>query len=90
VVPSTGVWVRVAYPGNFTGTIAANGLARDVNSSGDQFYQFPIRSGIIDGFVGKQDGSAKNLIIEVYKDGTRITQGYTSIPFGIVNIQTAV
>jgi hypothetical protein len=89
-VPSTGVWVRVAYLGNYTGQIAANGLVRDVNSSGDQFYQFPISSGIIDGSIEKGDGSVRNLIIEVYKDGILLDQASTSAPLGTVEIHTRV
>ena len=89
-VPATGIWVRVAYPGNFTGTITTNGLVRDVNSSGEQFYQFPMTSGIIEGFIGKQDGSVKNLMIEVYKDGTLVAYNNTTLPLGTVEIHTTL
>jgi hypothetical protein len=89
-VPLTGVWVRVAYPGNFTGSITTNGLARDVNNSGDQFFQFPMTSGTIDGFIAKGDGSVKNLIVQVYKDGAMVTYGNTSAPLGTVEIHTTV
>jgi hypothetical protein len=89
-VPPAGVWVRVAYPGNYTGTIAGNGIGKDVNSSGDQFYQFPMTSGIIDGFVEKGDGSVRNMILQVYKDGTLVSYNNTSAPLGIVEIHTTV
>jgi hypothetical protein len=89
-VPPTGVWVRVFYPGNFFGSLRANGQQKNVNSTGDQFYQFPIAGGMIDGSIEKQDGSVENLIIEVYKDGARISQSYTSTPLGVVEIHTKV
>jgi hypothetical protein len=89
-VPPTGIWVRIAYPGNFTGTISTNGLGRDVNSSGDQFYQLSMDSGIIDGYIEKGDGSVKNMVVQVYKDGTLVTYGNTSAPLGTVEIHTTV
>jgi hypothetical protein len=89
-IPSSGVWVRVFSPGNFIGSIGANGQFRDVNGTGDQFYPLSISSGMIEGSIGKQDGTANNLIIEVYKDGALISQSYTSAPRGVVDIHTAV
>jgi hypothetical protein len=89
-IPASGIWVRVAYPGNFTGTITTNGLSRDVNSSGDQFFRFPMTGGTIDGFLSKEDGSVKNMIVQVYKDGTLVTYDNTSAPLGTVEIHTQV
>ncbi len=90
LIPKTGIWVRIAYPGNFTGQIAANGLVREVNSSGDQFYQMVMRSGTIDGFIEKGDGSVRNMSIQIYKDGTLVTYSNTSIPLGIAEIHATV
>lgn len=89
-VPPSGVWVRIFYPGDFIGSIRANGQLRNVNSTGDQFYQLPITGGIIEGSVEKQDGSVENLIIEVYKDGALLNHWYTSTPRGMVGIHTNV
>ena len=90
LIPKTGIWVRVAYPGNFTGQIAANGLVREVNSSSDQFYQMWMSSGKIDGFIEKKDGSVRNMSIQIYKDGTLVTYSNTSIPLGIAEIHATV
>lgn len=89
-IPPNGVWVRVFYPGNYTGSLSANGQMREVNGIGDQFYQFPIANGMIDGSVEKQDGSVNNLILEVYKDGALISQSYTSVPLGLLDVHTKV
>ena len=72
------------------GSLGANGQMREVNSTGDQFYQFPIVNGMIEGSVEKQDGSVKNLIIEVCKDGGLVSQSYTSAPLGLVDVHTVV
>ncbi len=89
-IPPTGVWVRVFYPGNYIGSISANGQMMAVNSTGDQFYQLSLANGLIDGSIEKQDGSVKNLIIEVYKDGALISRSYTSTPQGLVEMHTKV
>jgi hypothetical protein len=89
-IPSSGVWVRVYYPGNYTGSIRAKGLIINVNSTGDRFYPLAITSGMIDGSIEKQDGTANALIIEVYKGGKLISRSYTAIPRGVVNINAVV
>ena len=89
-VPTTGVWVRVYYPGNYTGSIRSTGLTTEVNSTGDRFYPVPITSGMIDGSIEKQDGSADTLIVEVYRGGSLISRGYTITPRGVLNINAVV
>ena len=89
-IPPSGVWVRVFYPRNFTGIIRANGYLKSVNGMGDQFYQLPMTSGLIDGSIEKLDGSADTLIIEVYQRGTLISRSYTTIPLGVVNINAKI
>jgi hypothetical protein len=89
-VPQKGIWTRVSYPGYFTGSITGNGFTTEVNSSGDQFYQLSMSSGTIEGNLGKGDGSLKNLVIQVYKDGALVTALNTSRPRGVVDFQTIV
>lgn len=89
-IPLSGVWVRIFYPGNFVGAIGANGQMRNINNTGDQFYQVSLTSGMIEGSVEKQDGSVRTLIIEVYKDGIQISQYFTSTPLGVVDIHVKV
>ena len=89
-VPSTGIWVRVAYPGNFSGSIASNGHWREIESSGDQFFQLSMKDGRVEGSLEKRDNSAMNLVVQVYKDGTLVTYGNTTRPQGRVEIHTTV
>jgi len=90
LIPKTGVWVRFQYPGNYVGYIAAKGVNREVNSTGEQYLQLPIASGPIDGSIEKQDGSTDNLIVEIYKDGTLISQKSTRTPEGVLDIHVSV
>ena len=89
-IPQTGVWVRVYYPGNFTGSVGPVGLMREVNSTGDQFYQLPISSGTIEGSIQKQDGSAKTLVVAIYKDGALVTRLETAVPLGVIYLNEPV
>ena len=77
-------------PGEFFGYHHRNGLARDVNSTGDQFYQLSMKNGLIEGSIAKADGSVRNLIIEVYRDGVELDRANTSVPLGTVDINTQV
>jgi len=89
-IPATGVWVHVAYPGNYTGTLASNGQWREIDASGDQIYQMVLKSGAIDGVLEKSDGSTKPLEVEVYKDGILIDLANTTTPLGVVEIHTRI
>ena len=89
-IPKTGVWVRVYYPGNFTGSLGYLGFQNPVNSSGDQFYQIPIRSGDIIGSIEKEDGSVNDLVIAIYKDGAIVKELDTVVPKGIIYLHEPV
>lgn len=87
-IPSAGVWVHVAYPGNYTGTISPNGQRQEINAAGDQIYQMVMKNGSIDAVLEKADGSANTLAVEVYKDGALIDLANTTTPLGSVEIHT--
>ncbi|MFA4876108.1 MAG: hypothetical protein WC586_01735 [Methanoregula sp.] len=89
-VPPVGVWVRVSYPGTFSGSIGSNGDWKDIKGSGDQFYQLAMTSGIIEGWVQKSDYSSKNMVVGVYKDGIKVFVRNTDQPLGKVEIYTTV
>ena len=89
-IPATGVWVRISYPGNFTGYIGAKGRLETANSTGNLLIHLPVTSGMIDGSIEKQDGTSRTMIIEIYKDGTPVFHSATSRPFDLVDIHTNV
>ncbi|MEN6444391.1 MAG: hypothetical protein ABFC71_11660 [Methanoregula sp.] len=90
LVPPTGVWVRVQYPGNYVGGISVFGRNIAVNDTGTRYYQVPINYGPVDAFIEKQDGSADNLEIAVFQDGTLVSSSNTSKPLGTVDFHTRV
>jgi len=89
-IPSAGVFVRVSYDGEFSGTISTHGIEQKVSGSGDQFYQLSLVSGQVDGFMEKLDGSDRNLVIQIYRDGALITTASTAKPNGLVELHTKI
>jgi hypothetical protein len=86
IIPSTGTWVRVQYPGNFVGNVGARGVYKQLNGTGEQFIQLPAPQGVITGSVEKQDGSNDKLIVEIYKDGALVFSKNTIKPRDIIDI----
>ncbi len=89
-IPDTGIWVRVYYPGSFSGTLGGRGIFTTVKSTGDQLYNIPANVGIVEGTIEKDDASAGKMVVDVYKDGARISRAVTTIPHGLIDIHTPV
>ena len=85
-IPPSGVWVRVQSPGTFVGSVGAKGLLRQVNATGDRFYQILAQDDIIDISIEKQDASGDPLTIGIYKNGALVKQSNTTTPRGIIDL----
>ncbi|OPY35691.1 MAG: hypothetical protein A4E35_02262 [Methanoregula sp. PtaU1.Bin051] len=90
IVPSSGIWVRIQYPGIFTGSVGTSGRMREVNSTGDRFYQIPVMSGVIEAEIQKTEKNADELAITVYKDGVIVKRVNTTAPAGSIILNAAV
>lgn len=86
-IPSAGVYVRVTYPGTFTGVIGTPGNQFNVNDSGDQLYTISTTDGIVSVSVQKKDGSGNKITAEVYKNGVMVKSSSTTTPKGTLEIQ---
>jgi hypothetical protein len=86
LIPPTGVWVRVIYSGNFTGSIGSAGKMRPVTGSIDQFYQVPTVDGIVQALIQKKDGSGNLLTAEVYRNGTMVKNVSITAPRGTIDL----
>jgi hypothetical protein len=86
-IPSTGVWVRVTYPGTYTGLVGTPGNLKDVTDSGDNLYSISTTDGIVLVSLQKNDGSADKIQVDVYKNGILVKTGSTVTPRGILEIQ---
>jgi hypothetical protein len=85
-IPPSGVWVRVQSPGTFIGSVGAKGLLRQVNATGDRFYQILAKDDIIDISIEKQEASGDPLTVGIYKDGALVKQSNTSTPRGTIDL----
>jgi hypothetical protein len=86
LIPQTGVWVRVIYLGNFTGSVGSAGKMRPVTGSADRFYQIPTVDGIVQALIQKQDGSGNVLTAEIYRNGTMVKNVSITAPRGTIDI----
>jgi hypothetical protein len=86
MIPPTGVWVRVIYPGNFTGSVGSAGKMRPVSGSVDKFYQVPTVDGIVQALIQKQDASGNVLTTEVYRNGTMVKNVSITAPRGTIDL----
>jgi hypothetical protein len=85
LIPPTGVWVRVVYPGNFTGTVGTFGTMRTVTGSFDKFYQVSTVDEIVQVLIQKLDGSGNVLTAEVYRNGTMVKNVSITAPRGTID-----
>ena len=87
LIPPNGVWVRVTYPGTYTGSI---GMPNDLHAStdsGDRFYQISTTNGTVAVSLKKTDGSSDKLNVEIYKNGVLVKQASTIAPKGELEFQ---
>jgi hypothetical protein len=87
MIPQVGVWVRVTYPGTYTGSI---GMPNDLHAStdsGDRFYQISTTNGTVAVSLKKTDGSSDKLNVEIYKNGVLVKQAFTIAPKGELEFQ---
>jgi hypothetical protein len=82
MIPQNGVWVRVTYPGTFTGSIGMPGDLHASTDSGDRFYQISTTNGTVAVSLQKTDGSSDKLAVEIYKNGVLVKQVSTIAPKG--------
>jgi hypothetical protein len=89
-IPDKGVWVKVQYAGNFSGRVGTAGNMKQVNASGDQYYQIPINDGIVEVLLQKEDGSGNVLVVEVYQNGKMVARSTKATPFGAVEVRETI
>jgi hypothetical protein len=89
-VPTSGVWVKVTYSGNFSGSVGTPGVLKAVEGSGDHIYQILTSDGPVVGTFVKKDASADELAVDVYKDGVLRNHDATTLPEGVVDFQVSV
>lgn len=84
-IPATGVFIHVNYLGGFEGSYGMPDILTTVpGNSGDRVWEVENANGTVQAEFMKQDGSARELLVEIYKDGKSLTSGTTTIGHGSV------
>lgn len=84
-IPVTGVFIHVNYLGGFEGSYGIpDALTTVPGNSGDRVWEVENANGTVQAEFMKQDGSARELLVEIYKDGKSLTSGTTTIGHGSV------
>ncbi len=88
-IPASGVWLRITYPGKYSGTFGTPGSQYPVGErdTGDQLYTVSTINGPVVASIQKLDGSSDKLTIEVYKNGALMKRAVTVAPKGIIDLQ---
>jgi hypothetical protein len=89
IIPPNGVWVRITYPGKYSGTFGTPASQYPVGerNTGDQLYTVSTINGPVVASIQKMDGSSSTLAIEVYKNGELVKRVTTGSPKGIIDLQ---
>ncbi|MFA6332065.1 MAG: hypothetical protein WCX22_03855 [Methanoregula sp.] len=90
IIPTTGVWVRIEYSGNVTGSVGTAGRMRDITGSGDLLYQIPAKDEIVDASIEKEDYSGNLLTVSVYNEGKLVKSSTTTNPHGTVDLHADI
>ena len=84
-VPATGIWVRIGYDGDYTGTVGTGGRLVDVSGTGGRLYRVPAAStDIVEVSVQKLDTAGLPMTIGVYNNGRMLQQKTIITPKGTV------
>jgi hypothetical protein len=86
MIPSSGIWVRVSYPGTYIGLIGTPGNQTEVTAKGDHLYQIPATERTVAAALQKNDSSGDQIILEVYKNGVMLKRETSIAPKAIVEI----
>ncbi len=82
-VPATGIWVRIGYDGDYTGTVGTGGRLVDVSGTGGRLYRVPAAStDIVEVSIQKLDTAGLPMTIGVYNSGRLLQQKTIITPKG--------
>jgi hypothetical protein len=90
IIPQNGVWVRVNYTGLYHGNYGTPGALSPLSGTGEHFYMVSTVNGTVEVSVQKNDGSADELVIEVYKTGNLVKRATTAAPRGSIEFQVSL
>jgi hypothetical protein len=87
-IPATGIYVHVNYLGGFKGNYGVPDMITNVpGNSGDRVWEVEnATNSTVTATFTKLDGSPHELLVEIYKDGTALSSGTTTVGHGSVTL----
>ncbi len=82
----SGVWIHIAYSGNYTASFGTSGRLKEIAGSGEQFFQIPAKDQIVEATVQKSDDAGSAMTVSILNDGIIVGHDTTSSPHGTVEI----
>jgi len=90
-IPASGVYLRVGYLGQYTGSYTANGTSQDVKDSGFQLFDLGKPTGTVNAVFEKADNGVKhNLTAEIWENGRLLSSNATNAAYGTVSVSASV
>jgi hypothetical protein len=87
-VPGKGVFIRIMYRGEYSGTWVSGNRTGEMHNSGERLVAIENPGNTVLAELRKLDNSARQpLTIEIWKDGTRRAANSTTLPFGRVRVR---
>ncbi|MFA6362230.1 hypothetical protein [Methanoregula sp.] len=86
VIPAEGVWVKVMYNGTYYGEYGNPGDLKEVRGTGEQIYAIKNGDALVQASFRKLDYSGDRMTVEVYNNGTMVTQVTKRAPSGTIAI----
>ena len=80
-----GTQVKISYSGKWSGAISSGGSTSSISGSGDKVIDID-ESGIVSANAQKQDGSSKELQIQILKDGDVVEEASTDSEYGVASV----
>jgi hypothetical protein len=90
-IPVSGVYLRVGYLGQYTGSYTANGTYQEVKGSGFRLFDLGQPLGTVNAVFEKADNGVKhNLTAEIWDNGRLLTSNATNTAYGTVSVSANV
>lgn len=78
--------VRVAYDGEWHGSVSTGGSSRSIQGTGEQTVDVAGDPTVVSASVQKRDGGGRKLTVQVLRDGEVVKKASTTAEYGVVSV----
>lgn len=80
-----GKQVKISYSGKWSGALGTGGSTKSISGSGEEVIDID-ESGVVSVNAQKQDGSSKELTVQILKDGKVVEESSTDAEYGVASV----